>query len=70
MPNYVITHFAGEKGYGYAGTTFHRILPGLIFQGGDIQNGDGTGQVSIYGKKIEDENFAIPHDSPGEHCHE
>jgi peptidyl-prolyl isomerase H (cyclophilin H) len=40
-------------------------LPGLIFQGGDIANGDGTGQISIYGEKFPDENFLIPHDSPG-----
>ena len=56
---------SGERGLSYTGTRFHRVLPGLILQGGDIQNGDGTGQVSIYGETFDDESFDIPHDSPG-----
>jgi len=57
--------FPGEAGVSYAGTKFHRLLTGLILQGGDIKNGDGTGQISIYGDHFPDENFLIPHDSPG-----
>jgi len=32
----------------YVGNIFHRIVPGMCFQGGDITAGNGTGGRSIY----------------------
>uniref|UniRef100_A0A0E0M5K7 Peptidyl-prolyl cis-trans isomerase n=1 Tax=Oryza punctata TaxID=4537 RepID=A0A0E0M5K7_ORYPU len=59
---------SGKNKLHYKGSTFHRVVPGFMCQGGDITAGNGTGGESALdgaGRHFADEGFAVKHDGPG-----
>ena len=54
-----------DEAAGYRNSTFHRIIPKFMAQGGDFLKHDGTGSTSIYGPSFADENFQLSHSQRG-----
>jgi peptidylprolyl isomerase len=46
----------------YKGSKFHRIIPGMLIQGGAVTQ---KNDVSVYGSTFGDENYIYSHDEPG-----
>jgi len=55
----------GEKGFGYAGSRFFRVVSGLTLQGGDILGPDSRKARSVYGDAFEHDNYKIAHSVSG-----
>jgi hypothetical protein len=53
----------GEMGLSYKCSQIHRIVPGYLWQGGDVVGKDGRGSASIYGNNFPDENFKLDKNS-------
>merc|ERR1719382_175565 len=53
------------KPFHYKGCLLHRMIPGLMVQGGDCENTNGTGGESIYGRRFKDEAFVDKHTRRG-----
>ncbi|CAF0793935.1 unnamed protein product [Didymodactylos carnosus] len=57
--------YRSQTNFTYKNVPFHRVVRDFCIQTGDFINRDGTGSMSIYGKKFVDENFRLSHMSEG-----
>ncbi len=55
----------GEGGVSYKCSTIHRIIPEVLWQGGDVTGNEGLGNKSAFGGTFADENFILKHNKPG-----
>lgn len=54
-----------ERSLHYKGSKFHRVIKGFMCQGGDVDAPhEGSGGISIYGSRFEDESVGRRHDAP------
>ena len=58
-------NYDNNTNQGYCNSTFHRIIPKFMAQGGDFLKHNGTGSTSIYGPSFADENFLLSHSQRG-----
>merc|ERR1719210_985428 len=58
-------HKRGKQTLTYKKSIIHRIVPDFVLQMGDITVGDGSGGVSIFGDRFNDEEFILSHRSEG-----
>jgi len=61
----VAGHKIKSQKFTYKGTHIHRIVKDFVVQMGDVVKGDGSGSISIYGERFNDENFILSHRSAG-----
>lgn len=50
----------GEKGFGYKGSKFHRVIPDAFALGGDFTAGNGTGADAAYSTTCLEKSEGLP----------
>lgn len=56
---------SGDKGFGYKGSSFRRIILGFFCQGNNFTLYGDIGGKSISGEKYQDGNFILKHPGSG-----